>query len=189
VNDRSGNVRVVSQHDQCRYPEHKIHWNEEGPEGPAGPAGDTGPAGPAGATGPAGPTGETGPAGPTGETGPAGPTGATGPAGPSGAITGTQVLSDSGTASATGANIGAGATLSKTVNCPAGTILLGGGAVANDSRDEKRSAVFASQPAGPATEPTGWTGTAVATGDIDAPTGSTGVRFLTITVYAVCTDD
>jgi hypothetical protein len=90
--------------------------------------GPQGPRGPAGAVGPAGPRGATGAKGPAGPVGPPGPTGATGPKGISGNVGSAGVHSSSVDISArftVGANLGA----TGTSVCPAGTRVLGGGAV------------------------------------------------------------
>ena len=50
----SGKLRVVREADDCRASELAIHWNVEGPAGPAGPAGPMGAAGPQGERGPQG---------------------------------------------------------------------------------------------------------------------------------------
>lgn len=72
ANGRTGALRLVEDHDECRAGEQQVTWSVAGPEGPAGPAG------PQGEPGPAGPQGEPGPAGP------AGPQGEPGPQGPAG---------------------------------------------------------------------------------------------------------
>jgi hypothetical protein len=93
----------------CKKKERAVTWNHTGPQGPAGPAG---PAGPTGSAGSAGPAGATGPAGAAGPAGPAGPTASTVTAGASTVqpTTGLDTLATS------------------TANCPAGKVLLGGGA-------------------------------------------------------------
>lgn len=66
VTNATGAIRVVTATTTCKTTEHKIQWNQTGPQGPAGPKGATGPAGP---TGPKGATGAKGPAGPQGPPG------------------------------------------------------------------------------------------------------------------------
>jgi hypothetical protein len=66
VNNSSGAIRIVSKTTTCKSTEHKIHWDQTGPQGPQGPKG------PKGATGPKGPQGPQGPQGPTGPQGPPG---------------------------------------------------------------------------------------------------------------------
>ena len=66
VNDTTGAIRIVSKATVCSGSEHKIHWNQKGPQGPQGLQGPQGPQGPQGARGPQGsqgPQGEPGPAG------------------------------------------------------------------------------------------------------------------------------
>ncbi len=98
INNSTGAVRIVSQSTVCNTGEHKIQWNQTGPEGPQGPKGATGAQGPKGATGPTGPTGPQGPQGPqgakgaTGATGPQGPQGLQGPQGPAGLSSGSFEL-------------------------------------------------------------------------------------------------
>ena len=102
-----------------------------GPQGPAGPAGATGPQGPPGTAGATGPQGPAGPEGAAGPQGPAGPPGPTGPQGPAGGSTppklktiqvgGThQLLCAS--LDPTCDNFG-----SSTAECPAGSVVTGGG--------------------------------------------------------------
>ena len=76
--------------------------------------------------GPVGRTGARGPEGPTGPAGPAGPAGAAGPAGPTSAVSAASIATSPALASATGAP--KGTQLMATASCPAGTILLSGGA-------------------------------------------------------------
>ncbi len=68
----------------CRFYEHHLNWNQQGPPGPRGPQGPPGPQGPKGDKGDKGATGPAGPAGAVGPPGATGPQGATGPAGPAG---------------------------------------------------------------------------------------------------------
>ena len=91
-----GELRIVTNLDQCKANEVPIFWNQtvaqgpvgpagiEGPQGPPGVAGPAGPQGPQGLPGPQGPPGSVGPAGPQGPPGVAGPVGPAGPAGPQG---------------------------------------------------------------------------------------------------------
>jgi hypothetical protein len=76
-----------------------------------------------------GPTGKAGPPGPQGPAGPAGAIGAAGPAGvagPAGTVTGGSVVTSPALASAPGATVGT--QLVGKVTCPAGKIVLSGGA-------------------------------------------------------------
>ncbi len=57
VNNSSGALKMVTESADCAHNEHKIQWNQSGPQGPAGPQGETGPQGPQGETGPQGPAG------------------------------------------------------------------------------------------------------------------------------------
>jgi hypothetical protein len=65
----------------CKGQSTLISWNQTGPEGTQGPVGPEGPQGEAGPVGPEGPQGETGPVGPEG---PQGEQGLVGPEGPQG---------------------------------------------------------------------------------------------------------
>lgn len=72
----------------CRQNEHFVQFNTQGPAGPPGPQGIPGPQGPKGDAGPQGPQGVQGLRGPQGEQGPpglAGPQGPKGDPGPQGA--------------------------------------------------------------------------------------------------------
>lgn len=69
VTNTTGDIRIVSKATVCKATEHKIQWDEIGPQGPQGPQGPKGPAGP---QGPQGPKGATGPQGPQGPQGPPG---------------------------------------------------------------------------------------------------------------------
>jgi hypothetical protein len=92
----------------------------QGPQGPAGSTGDSGTPGTAGPAGPAGPEGPRGPAGPAGPQGATGATGSTGPQGPGG-VSGRQVVfNNSEPGEVDDANV--------FVYCPAGKVVLGGGA-------------------------------------------------------------
>ncbi len=57
VNNTSGAVRIVQSFTPCKSTEHKIHWNQVGPQGPQGPQGTQGPQGQQGPQGPQGPPG------------------------------------------------------------------------------------------------------------------------------------
>jgi hypothetical protein len=63
VNNTSGAVRIVQSFTVCKATEHKIHWNQVGPQGPQGPKGAQGAQGPQGPQGPQGSQGPQGPAG------------------------------------------------------------------------------------------------------------------------------
>ena len=105
--NRTGVLRIA---DQCRRGETAIEWNQAGPQGPVGPQG------------PAGPQGEQGVAGPTGPQGEPGEPGPVGPAGPPGVgLSGLErVRIASPVDSESLKTVGA--------ECPAGKIVLGGGA-------------------------------------------------------------
>jgi hypothetical protein len=66
VNNSTGAIRIVQLATACKSTEHKIHWNQVGPQGPQGPQGAKGPQGPQGPQGPTGPQGPNGPQGPPG---------------------------------------------------------------------------------------------------------------------------
>ena len=66
VNARTGVIKVVSKSARCRAGQHKISWNNVGPQGPAGPQGAQGSQGPTGPTGPQGAQGPQGQHGPPG---------------------------------------------------------------------------------------------------------------------------
>jgi hypothetical protein len=89
---------------QCPAGLQPLSWDQQGPPGPVGPVGPVGPRGPVGAKGPEGPTGPQGPVGPQGAPG----------------ISGYQILSKRFTVQAI-------------LDCPSGTVVLGGGALLNDS--------------------------------------------------------
>jgi type VI secretion system Hcp family effector len=72
VNDKSGDLRLVDDADDCHAREHLVTWNRTGPIGPMGPQGLIGPTGPQGIQGLKGLQGETGATGPQGPQGPAG---------------------------------------------------------------------------------------------------------------------
>ena len=72
INNSTGAIRIVSKSTESMSAEHKINWNQVGPQGiqgPKGPQGAQGPQGPQGAQGPQGPQGPTGPQGPQGPPG------------------------------------------------------------------------------------------------------------------------
>jgi hypothetical protein len=48
VNNSTGAIRIVSKTTVCKPTEHKISWNQSGPQGPQGPQGAQGPQGPPG---------------------------------------------------------------------------------------------------------------------------------------------
>lgn len=109
-----GTVRVIDAEtgQRCMGGEQALNWNQRGPQGVAGPAG------PSGATGSAGPAGPIGPAGPTGAQGPTGPAGPRGPAATPSLIV-SHVVNHF--------TIPAHAGQSGEAQCPAGTIVTGGG--------------------------------------------------------------
>lgn len=79
-----GELRIVTNLDQCKANEVPIFWNQTVAQGPMGPAGVQGPAGPPGPAGPAAPQGSQGLQGPQGLPGSVGPAGPQGVAGPTG---------------------------------------------------------------------------------------------------------
>jgi hypothetical protein len=156
----------------------------QGPAGPAGPQGAPGPQGGDGPTGPQGvqgPQGDPGPQGPQGPQGPAGAVGATGPQGVQGiqgppGPTASQRVSASTTSAA---NAPRNTVVTASVNCPAGTVLLGGGAeVTTTAAQKERAQLATSYPSGAAT----WTATGVV-----AMNALGSGRTMTVTAYAVCT--
>lgn len=174
----------------CGNKEQKITWNQTGPAGPqgaqgpqgaAGPQGETGPQGPVGPQGtpgpqgPAGPQGDTGPQGPIGRPGPTGvpgpqglqgvpgPTGVPGLPGPQGpqgvpGISGYEIVEANSLFNNIERTKVAGA------DCPAGKVVLGGGAeIFPSTADNNRNlAPIILQDSGPVfpvfspTEPYGW---------------------------------
>jgi len=60
VNNSTGAIRIVQSFTTCKATEHKIHWNQVGPQGPQGPKGAQGPQGPQGPQGAQGPQGPAG---------------------------------------------------------------------------------------------------------------------------------
>jgi Collagen triple helix repeat (20 copies) len=102
--------------------------SSRGPVGSTGPQGARGTQGPQGVQGLVGPQGPAGPAGPRGATGPAGAEGARGPTGktgPSGTVAASTVVS--ATESKSSADPVTGTTLTASVSCPNGEVVLGGG--------------------------------------------------------------
>jgi hypothetical protein len=69
VNNATGSIRIVSSTTVCMSSEHKIHWNQKGPQGSRGSQGAQGPQGP---EGPQGQKGLQGPQGLQGQQGPPG---------------------------------------------------------------------------------------------------------------------
>ena len=179
-----GAMRITPTFRRCRPSEYRITWSQRGPVGPQGETGVTGPQGAAGPRGTEGPQGETGsqgargPAGPAGPTGPTGPTGPVGPQGPQGdpgpsgsqLVTGTPVTSAPATPRQT--------LTTATATCPAGTVLLGGGAQITTTATQKdRAELVSSYPS--ATD----TWTAIGVVAIAAlPFG----RTMTVTAHALC---
>src|SRR5580704_17250241 len=51
VNNSTGAIRIVQSFTTCKSTEHKVHWNQVGPQGPQGPQGARGPQGPQGPQG------------------------------------------------------------------------------------------------------------------------------------------
>jgi hypothetical protein len=60
ISNSSGAIRIVTKSTTCKSSEHKIQWDQTGPEGPKGPQGPQGTQGAKGATGPQGPQGPAG---------------------------------------------------------------------------------------------------------------------------------
>jgi hypothetical protein len=54
INNSTGAIRIVSKSTVCKSTEHKINWNQVGPQGPQGPHGPKGAQGPQGPQGPPG---------------------------------------------------------------------------------------------------------------------------------------
>lgn len=116
---KDGSLRVIdaATNAKCNSKEKPLTWNQTGPVGPQGPQGFPG------APGTPGPKGDPGLQGPQGIPGPTGVPGLPGPQGPQGApgISGYEIVS----AESTFDKI---ATKVETANCPAGKVVLGGGA-------------------------------------------------------------
>jgi len=121
----SGTIYHIDETETCKAASHvALQWNVEGPQGPPGPQGPVGPQGP---QGPAGPQGPQGPAGPQGVPGPQGPQGPAGPSGLSGYDRGHGFRVD---------NVPPGSYREAIAYCPAGKVVVGGGAAdLSDSQD------------------------------------------------------
>jgi Collagen triple helix repeat (20 copies) len=152
----------------------------QGPQGTPGPAGSDGTTGPQGPPGPQGPAGQAGPqglVGPQGAQGPIGPAGATGPPGP----TSSQIANDGGVTRSAAAGNTNGLSFSDTASCPAGRVLLGGGArltsTATYANGLSRVDLLESYASGATT----WTATMVIRQNFVAASNAT------ITAYAICT--
>jgi hypothetical protein len=130
--ERSGNLRIVSDADDCRRSEEAISWNRRGPQGPPGPRGATGPQGPAGPEGDTGPQGPAGPPGAQGETGPQGPPGQQGETGPQGPPGPQGDQGPAGPPGATGPQGPAGPQGPQGDRGPAGPTLVANGYVSGD---------------------------------------------------------
>lgn len=115
VNNASGEIKIVGAAETCNGNRTALDWNAVGQQGPQGDPGPVGPQGPAGPAGPAGPQGAPGPAGPVGPAGPQGPQGVPG-------VSGYQVVSI--------INDNQSNFEPLSVSCPAGKVVLGGGAEA-----------------------------------------------------------
>jgi hypothetical protein len=140
VNEASGTIKIVDANESCHYNWDSLDWNMSGPQGVPGVAG------PQGVPGDAGLQGEPGIAGPQGEPG----------------MSGYEVVS-------TGfESVGSGADL--TANCPAGKVVIGGGAEVSDL-----ALITASVPKA---DHTGW----VARGFLPDPSEP----FLDLQVHAIC---
>ena len=169
----------------------------QGPQGKIGPAGNNGAAGaqgPQGKIGPAGNNGTDGAQGPQGKIGPAGNTGSTGatgaqgpqgkigPTGATGVIGNTQVVLSAAAGTFAGSSANFTVSTASSATCPAGKILLGGGAIITQGSNASAAvAISAPTPNGSTgTTPTGWTATAIQLNNT-----SNGNR-PTILAYAVC---
>ncbi len=184
----SGDLNMLN----CAKGAKNLSWNIKGPagpegaKGPEGPKGSEGPAGPHGSQGHAGAKGETGAKGPagapgaTGATGAAGPVGAQGPAGPAGpqgpaGASGTLTTTVATSQDAVGG--GANSVTSALAECPAGTVLTGGGGTVSNSVTAAQASV---QLVGSQPEANGWR----ATGVINTALGLGNT--MTVTAYAIC---
>lgn len=197
----TGALRLVNVRTGCHAGERRISWSGRGPKGVAGPrgpvgpvgaqgvqgvqgpVGNIGPQGPQGVPGPAGTDGGIGPQGPPGPTGAAGPTGLQGVIGPQGPVgpTASQIANGDGVTRAGTSGNTAGVAVSDTASCPAGTVILGGGArlssTATFAAGINRVNLVESYPASAST----WTATMV------IRTAFAATSNATITAYAVCT--
>lgn len=113
VNNNSGMVKIVSAPSACSGNERSLQWNLQGPKGDKG---DPGPAGPQG------PKGETGAVGPVGPAGPAGPPG---PAGSAQQLVRHEIRTPTRDISVLDGIV------QLVAECPAGTVLAGGGYYSN----------------------------------------------------------
>jgi Collagen triple helix repeat (20 copies) len=135
----SGNVRIVGSPSECRKNEQVLQWNGQGQPGPPGPAGPPGAQGQAGPAGPVGPVGPPGPQGAVGPMGPVGPVGPVGPQGPAG-VSGYEIVRVDHA-------VPGGAFLRDAVLCPAGKVVLDGGAqVVNEGNANFHTVVQESAP-------------------------------------------
>jgi hypothetical protein len=155
----------------CTGQQTQVSWNETGPEGPAGPQG------PAGLQGRVGPQGDPGPQGRPGLQGPQGPVGPQGPAGPSG-MSGWEIVQHSTRAD------GFDTRVSVTVECPAGKVVVGGGAAFGpfgSLQAIEKQALMDSRPVENADGTTGWhaSGREVGIGTLD---------WWNLNAYAICVD-
>ena len=126
-----------------------------------------------------GPTGATGPAGPTGAIGPTGPTGPTGPQGPAG-VSGHEVVSvfrADGPPAQPGVFV-----FTEVVSCPAGKVVVGGGAVGGIVVANTVTALAATLYGFPY-QGDAWS---VAIGKADGTPLVPGVEGINWTAYAVC---
>jgi hypothetical protein len=164
----TGDLRVIDTQtrlgvtSRCSVSESPLNWNQTGPQGDTGPQGVPGPVGPQGDTGPQGPPGDTGPQGPQG---PPGDTGPAGPAGPPG-LSGYERV---GHSEAMPANIIA----VRTLECPVGKRVLGGGVVNSASLPDQQFVSISES--GPASD-TAWRAVVVNEND----------HAVTFTWWAVC---
>lgn len=113
----SGTIYHIEETETCKSQGHvALQWNVQGPQGPPGPQG------PAGPQGPQGDQGDVGPPGPKGDQGDPGPAGPQGPAGPSGlsGYEGVDAIRVDG--------VPPGGVREANVSCPAGKVVVGGGA-------------------------------------------------------------
>lgn len=148
--------------DRSWLPASRAAVGPAGPAGPAGAKGDKGDKGDPGAAGAQGPPGATGPQGLIGATG------ATGARGPSGFATVTRVESSSAT-------VTQGSIATRSVSCPVGTHLVGGGPLITSAITIKDAQVLESGPASATT----WR----ASVENDAGFGGSPIAFVT---YALC---